>query len=112
MERPQFTWSYMRQLQGSAGKKRTTVNYMKKMLDDMDIMFLKGQTEILGLLGHEPELLLGPSRAGISANFIMGVPVCPLLLPCTLQEIANGATPREQTLRPLKTLEMWPKNDP
>jgi hypothetical protein len=112
MERPQFTWSYMRQLQGSAGKKRTTVNYMKKMLDDMDIMFLKGQTEILGLLGHEPELLLGPSRAGISANFIMGVPVCPLLLPCTLQEIANGATPRDQTLRPLKTLEMWPKNDP
>jgi len=111
-QRPPFTWSYMRQLKGSAGRKRTTVNYVEKMLHDMDQIFMKGQTEILGLLGHEPKLLLGPSRCNISGNFIKNIPVCPLLLPNSLQEIVDGALPRDKSLRPLKTIEEWPRNAP
>jgi hypothetical protein len=112
VQRPPFTWSYMRQLKGSAGRKRTTVNYVEKMLHDMDQVFMKGQTEILGVLGHEPKLLLGPSRCNISADFIKNIPVCPLLLPSSLQEIVDGALPRDKSLRPLKTIEEWPRNAP
>eukprot|EP00944_MAST-04C_sp_MAST-4C-sp1_P015077 g15077.t1 len=112
-ERPPFYWTYMKQNKGNAGRSRVTVNYMQKVITDVGDLLLQGMAELTGLLGHENELLIGPHRANISGNFIQGIRVCPLLLPSTLIEVANGtASPRDCDLKPLKTLEGWSTQAP
>ena len=103
----------MKQNKGNAGRSRVTVNYMQKVITDVGDLLLQGMAELTGLLGHENELLIGPHRANISGNFIQGIRVCPLLLPSTLIEVANGtASPRDCDLKPLKTLEGWSTQAP
>ena len=112
-ERPPFWWTYMKQNKGNAGKTRTTVNYMQKIIVDVGELLLHGMAELTGLLGHENELLIGPHRANISGDFIKGIRVCPLLLPSTLIEVANGtASPRALNLKQKKTLEGWSAQAP
>lgn len=111
--RPPFYWTYMRQKKGNAGKIRTTVNYMDKMIFDVGELLLHGMAELVGLLGHKNELLIGSHRANISGDFIKGIRVCPLLLPVPLIEVANGtAFPRSLDKKPTKTLEGWPTQGP
>jgi hypothetical protein len=110
---PPFYWTYMRQKKGNAGKIRTTVNYMNKIIFDVGDLLLNGMAELVGLLGHKNKLLIGPHRANISGDFIKGIRVCPLLLPVPLSEVADGtASPRSLGMKAISTLEGWSAQAP